>query len=57
MDKRDIVRKLGFPDKIVSKSMMDTGTWKCSKCGRIKLKGSKEPCECGSIFWVKGGIA
>jgi len=53
MTEHDVIKFMGrFPDKIVKKSMMDSGIWNCSICDRVKLEG-KGPCECGSIFWIK----
>jgi hypothetical protein len=54
MNEHDVIRFMGrFPDKInPAKSIMDSGVWKCSMCGRLKPK-EKRPCECGSIFWEK----
>lgn len=57
MNEHDVIRKLGFPDKIGGK-MMTSKKWTCSKCKEVyESKVEIEPpapCEsCGSIFFEK----
>jgi len=59
MDKKDVVRTLGFPDKIIPKgeSILNRvpKIWKCSRCGYVQPTAvflrDIRTCACGSVFW------
>ncbi|MFW6030486.1 MAG: hypothetical protein ACOCRO_09570 [Halanaerobiales bacterium] len=58
MNKKNIIRKLGFPNKINPKKRMASKVWECANCGEMFIFDNKvkapSPCNsCGSISFLK----